>query len=163
MAPDASGLPPGTPEVVGGPISGRQGCTAMAEHRFVTAINCMDGRVQEPVFRWMTRRLAAHYVDMITEPGPDAILATGHRGDWASIERRVQISVNTHGSKAVAVVGHHDCSGNPVPDEVHQEQIRQAAALLRRWNLGVRILGLWVSKSWAVEVVCDSETDAALA
>lgn len=135
----------------------------MPEHRFVTAINCMDGRVQEPVIRWMTRRLAAHYVDMITEPGPDAILATGHRSEWASIERRVQISINAHSSRAVAIVGHHDCAGNPVPDEVHFEQIKQAAALLRRWNLGVRLLGLWVNKRWNVEVICDSETDPRLA
>ena len=131
----------------------------MSQHRFVTAINCMDGRVQEPVIRWMTRRLTAHYVDMITEPGPDAILATGHHNDYASIEKRVQLSVTAHRSRAVAVVGHHDCTGNLVPDEVHHEQIKQAAAVLGRWNLGVRVLGLWVNKRWNIEVICDSEVN----
>lgn len=131
----------------------------MSQPRFVTAINCMDGRVQVPVFRWMTARLSADYVDTITEPGPDAVLATGHRTEWASIEKCVHISVNVHGSTAVAVVGHHDCNGNPVPDEVHHQQIKQAAAHLCRWNLGVRILGLWVNKRWKVKVIYDSETD----
>jgi hypothetical protein len=129
----------------------------MAAGRFVTAINCMDGRVQEPVLRWMTRRLAADYVDLITEPGPDALLAAAQHGTLASIKERLLISVQAHGSKTVAIVGHHDCTGNPVDDATHREQIERSFALLKTWSLGVRLLGLWVDKRWTVEVVCDSE------
>ncbi len=129
----------------------------MAEKRFVTAINCMDGRVQEPVLRWMTRRLAADYVDTITEPGPDGQLAAGNAPEIPSIRKRVLISTEKHGSTTVAIVGHHDCAGNPVPDETHLEHIRAAVHELSTWNLQVRILGLWVNSKWVVEVIHDSE------
>ena len=129
----------------------------MPKSEFVTAINCMDGRVQEPVLRWMTRRLAAVYVDMITEPGPNRILASEPGPQVDSIRNRVLISVKKHGSNAVAIVGHHDCAGNPASDETQFEQVKQSASLLSSWNLGVRVLGLWVNKRWAVEVICDTE------
>jgi hypothetical protein len=65
--------------------------------------------------------------------------------------------VQAHGSKAVAIVGHHDCTGNPVDDVIHREQIERSFELLKTWSLGVRLLGLWVNKRWMVEVLCDSE------
>ena len=43
--------------------------------RFCTAINCMDGRTQEPVIAFVKKRFGIDCVDMITEPGPDKILA----------------------------------------------------------------------------------------
>jgi hypothetical protein len=48
--------------------------------KFVTAINCMGGRVQLPEINWMMQNLSADYVDMITEPGPDKIFAEGSAG-----------------------------------------------------------------------------------
>jgi len=45
--------------------------------KFATAINCMDGRCQLPVIEWMKKRYGVEYVDMITEPGPDGVLAEG--------------------------------------------------------------------------------------
>jgi len=129
----------------------------MAQGDFVTAVNCMDGRVQEPVLRWMTRRLSADFVDMITEPGPDAMLAAGDAPELPSIERRVRISVEKHGSRVVAIVGHTDCAGNPVADETHLEQVRRSVELLESWKLGARILGLWVDPRWTVNVTYDSE------
>jgi hypothetical protein len=128
------------------------------EPRFVTAINCIDGRVQEPVARWMARRLAADYVDMITEPGPDAILARGRGAEMKSIKRRVLLSTTAHGSRTIAVVGHHECTGNPVPDETHIEQIQRSVRFLRSWRLPVRILGLWVNHRGNVELICDAES-----
>ncbi|MCK4433251.1 MAG: hypothetical protein KAV48_04880, partial [Methanomicrobia archaeon] len=47
----------------------------MKKIKFATAINCMDGRVQIPVIEWLKRKYSASYVDMITEPGPNKILA----------------------------------------------------------------------------------------
>ena len=43
--------------------------------KFATAINCMDGRAQEPVIEYMKKSYGVDYVDMITEPGPNRILA----------------------------------------------------------------------------------------
>src|SRR5690606_33072319 len=44
---------------------------------FVTAINCIDGRAQDPVAEWMRDRFSVRYVDTITEAGADGILANG--------------------------------------------------------------------------------------
>ncbi len=129
----------------------------MARSRFVTAVNCMDGRVQEPVIRWMTRRLAADYVDMITEAGPVGALATGSKPEVQSIRKRLDVSVRVHGSRVIAVVAHADCAGNPVPDEDQKGQVRRASALLKSWHSDVRVVGLWVGPRGVMEVLCDTE------
>ncbi len=124
----------------------------MTERAFVTAINCMDGRMQLPVIEWMKATYDADYVDMITEPGPDRILSeTGHPLT-ESIRRRVLISVERHGSKVIAVVAHDDCAGNPVSKEEHLEMLRGAVRTVESWELGARIVGLWVGgERWQVE------------
>ena len=43
---------------------------------FYTAINCMDGRVQLPVIYYLKERFGVPYVDVITEPGPVALLSS---------------------------------------------------------------------------------------
>ena len=81
---------------------------------FATAINCMDGRVQMPVIEYMKSKYGIDYVDMITEPGPNKILSENKdKNSIDSIKRRVKISVEAHKSRLIAVVGHHDCAGNP--------------------------------------------------
>ena len=128
----------------------------MADGRFVTVINCMDGRVQEPVSHWMKSRFDADYVDTITEPGPDGILSgSSDETLTASIRRRVEISVNAHGSRVVAVVAHHDCAGNPVSITEHLEQLRRCVDSIRAWRLPVRVVGLWVNEKWQVELQQD--------
>ena len=42
---------------------------------FCTAINCMDGRTQQPVIEFLKDKFEVLYVDSITEPGPVHILA----------------------------------------------------------------------------------------
>ena len=84
---------------------------------FCTVVNCMDGRVQEPVIAWLKEYFGVAFVDSVTEPGPNGILAAGEGAAViASIEARVRISVEKHGSVGIAVVGHHDCAGNPGPE-----------------------------------------------
>ncbi|MBC7345036.1 MAG: hypothetical protein H5U03_06435, partial [Clostridia bacterium] len=87
-------------------------------HGFAATINCMDGRTQLPVINYVKDKYGVDYVDVITEPGPNKLLA--ERGDealLASIRRRLEISVLKHGSRHVVIVGHHDCAGNPVEKE----------------------------------------------
>jgi carbonic anhydrase len=87
---------------------------------FATAINCMDGRVQGPVTEWIKKRYSVDFVDVITEPGPNNILARNlEKSSVESIKKRVEISVRKHGSKLVAIVGHHDCAGNPAEKDFH--------------------------------------------
>ena len=46
----------------------------MSKDIFGTAINCIDGRVQEPVAEWVKKNFN---VDNITLEGPDRILSNG--------------------------------------------------------------------------------------
>ena len=122
-------------------------------YRFGTAINCIDGRVQEPVARWLKDTYHLDYVDVITEPGADKLLATGDPESLAAVRAKVQISIGLHGSTLVAVAGHHDCAANPVTPEEHQEHIRAALRTLRFWNIPTTIIGLWVDDQWQVHEV----------
>jgi carbonic anhydrase len=128
----------------------------MSNATFATAINCIDGRVQCPVKHWMKENLGIEYVDMVTEPGPDEVMAEGSLMLREAIRRKVMISVNAHKSTVVAVVGHHDCAGNPLAKEDHLRQVRKGADTVRTWNVPVRVLGLWVNDKWEVEVVSDT-------
>ena len=126
----------------------------MGHGTFATAINCMDGRTQLPVNEWLRRRHSVDYVDTITEPGPVAILSgTTDEAAIAGLRRRVAISVEKHGSRAVAIVAHYDCAGNPRPKPEQLEQLRLAAATVDSWGLGVAVELLWVGDDWQVEPV----------
>ncbi|MCX6775905.1 MAG: hypothetical protein NT130_03605 [Candidatus Micrarchaeota archaeon] len=126
----------------------------MSGSRFVTAINCIDGRVQMPIIEWMKREYHADYVDMITEPGPNRMLAENPSDpDVISIKRRVGISVMKHASKVVAVIGHHDCAGNPVHRETQIKQIKAAVETINSWGLHVQVIGLWIDDQWAVHKI----------
>ncbi len=116
---------------------------------FVTAINCIDGRVQKPVTEFAIRKFRADYVDLITEPGPDKILSENKSPNIIeSVKRRALISIEKHKSKIVIIAGHHDCSANPVGREEHYRQIKEAVQNIKAWNLEVDVYGVWVDKNW---------------
>jgi len=121
---------------------------------FCTAINCMDGRVQLPVTEYMKRKSGAEYVDMITEPGPNLVLA--ERADENlvnSIMARVNISVNHHGSRMIAVTGHHDCAGNPAEKDDQFAHTKKAMTVLSEYYPDVELVGLWVDENWSVSEI----------
>ncbi len=123
--------------------------------KFATAINCMDGRVQVPIIKYITKKYEVDYIDMITEPGPNKILAENkeHR-TIDSIKEKVKISTDTHGSYLIAIVGHYDCAGNPAEEEQQIKDIKLAVKNLESWNLGVKIIGLYVNEECKVKKIC---------
>ncbi|OGN99613.1 MAG: hypothetical protein A2Y59_05785 [Chloroflexi bacterium RBG_13_52_14] len=126
----------------------------MSEKKFATAINCMDGRTQLPVMEYMKKKYKVDYVDTITEPGPNGILASNKdHATVESIKRRVVISTGKHGSKYIAVVGHHDCAGNPVDKNTHLMHIRNAIKTVKSWGFNTEVIGLWVDENWKVNEV----------
>jgi hypothetical protein len=114
----------------------------------------MDGRVQLPVINFLREHFGVAWVDAITEPGPIRMLAD-HENDphLESIDERLMISVQKHDSVGVAVVGHHDCAGNPVGREEQAEQTRMAVRYLRGRLPDLPVIGLWVDESWEVSLV----------
>jgi len=125
----------------------------MAEGKFATAINCMDGRVQEPVILWFKIKHGYDYVDMVTEPGPILAMSEGDEEVIESIKKRTMLSVECHESDVVAVIGHYDCTGNPQPKEVQLLQIERSMEVVRSWGISARVIGLWVNDRWETELV----------
>ena len=123
---------------------------------FGTAINCIDGRTQRPVAEWVIANGQVTFVDMVTEPGADGVVASAPSQRVAGLRQAVEVSVNHHHSAIVAIAGHHGCAGHNVSDEEHKQSIRQAAQVVAGWGLPVRVVGLWVNAAWQVEVITDT-------
>jgi carbonic anhydrase len=120
-----------------------------SDKKFACAINCMDGRVQDAVKDYIKENYGVDYVDMVTEPGPNKILADN--SDLAIIEnikKRVEVSVGHHGSKVVAIVGHFGCAGNPTEKEEQIEHLKKAQKTVEEFGFPVEIILLWVDGDW---------------
>ena len=121
---------------------------------FGTSIHCMDGRIQEPLINYIKDNYSIKYIDTITEPGPCKILSENLEISLIeSIDRRVSISLEKHGSKIIFISGHHDCAGNPVSKESQVNQLIQSEAFLRSKYPDVRIVKLWINEKWKVEEI----------
>ncbi len=124
----------------------------MHEKKFVTAINCMDGRVQQPVIDYMKKKFDADYVDMITEPGPIKFLSeNSNETILESLKTRLGVSFNAHGSRVLAIVGHHGCAGNSVERDVQLEQIDKAVETVKSWDFKMEFVRLFVNGKWEIE------------
>ena len=121
--------------------------------KFATAINCIDGRVQIPVIDHLKNNYKLDYVDMITVPGANKILAENKNTTIEAIKKYLNLSVNVHKSKIAAIVGHYDCAGNPANKETQLNDIIAAAKNVASWGLNVDFIGLWVDKNWKVSLV----------
>jgi hypothetical protein len=126
----------------------------MNSFRFGTAINCIDGRTQQVVIDHMKQNYNIDGVDMVTFPGADGLFSNGdHSEEIVLIRRAVSISIEKHGSRIIAVVGHHDCAGNPVTREHHYMHIRAAMREVSSWNMHAQIIGLYINDKREIEEV----------
>ena len=123
----------------------------MAKGKFATSVSCMDGRIQIPLINWIKENFSVDYVDTITEPGIDKQVADNT--DLESIKTKVGISINKHESELIIVSGHYDCAGNPVSNEEHITQIKKGIEVISSWNLGVKVVGVWVDDTWKINTV----------
>ena len=110
----------------------------------------MDGRVQDVVKNYMKENYGVNYVDMITEPGPNKILASPElaEGLVENIKKRVEVSVHHHGSKVVAIVGHDGCAGNPATKEEQIKHLQKAKEAVENFGMGVDVVLLYVNGDW---------------
>jgi hypothetical protein len=126
----------------------------MMNFRFGTAINCIDGRTQEPVIDFMKKKYNIDGVDMVTYPGVDGIISNSENSDEITLLRRaVSISIQKHGSRIIAIVGHFDCAGNPGDKEHHYEHIRRGLDEVSSWNFNAQIAGFYVNDKQQIEEV----------
>ena len=114
----------------------------------------MDGRVQFPVISFLQKRFAADYVDTITEAGPNRILSDAVDTVLIqSIINRLNISIEKHNSVGIAIVGHHDCAGNPSQKTMQIKHILKSIQILQKIFVNVETIGLWVDKDWQVQEI----------
>jgi hypothetical protein len=126
----------------------------MMNFKFGTAINCIDGRTQEVVIDHMKQNYSIDGVDMVTFPGADGLFSNEkYSGEIALIRRSVSISIEKHGSRIIAIVGHYDCAGNPGDREHHFRHIRSAMQEVSSWNFHAQVIGLYVNDKRVIEEV----------
>jgi hypothetical protein len=118
---------------------------------FGAALACIDGRTHEPLVAWIRAHHGVDHVDLVTQPGVDAVLEACSPGGCAELRDRVRVSVDAHRAAVIAVVGHDDCAANPVSPEEHRSQVLAAVEGVRRWDLGPEVVGLWVDREGRVE------------
>lgn len=123
----------------------------------MVCLNCMDGRVQIPVIHWIQQTYDADYVDMITAPGMDGILA-GPKCSLTGILENITISIQKNNALKIFIVGHHDCRGNPGTESEHYAQIRQGVARICKEFLDYDVIGLWVNARWQVSEIASGKS-----
>ncbi len=124
---------------------------------FCSVINCMDGRVQLPVIKYLQKRFKVKHVDCITEAGPNLILSENKNIESIrSIFERLKISIENHKSGGVAVIGHYDCAGNPAPKEEQIQHIQTSVKQIRKKYDSIEVIGLWVDREWKVREVTEN-------
>ncbi len=122
--------------------------------KFCTAVSCMDGRIQIPVIKFLQNYFDAEYVDMITETGINKIISENKNTQVIeAINQRLNISVNTHNSVGIAVVGHYDCAGNPTTKTIQTEQTLNSVNRIKNKYPKSEVMGLWVNENWEVSKI----------
>ena len=110
------------------------------------ASNGMDDRVQIPVITYLKERFNVDYADLVSEPGPNKILADGSNQQLLeSIWTRVEFSITTQNSKGIDIIGHHDCAGNPVDECYRHFHTAAAVQRVRERFESVPVIGFWVN------------------
>ena len=112
----------------------------------------MDGRPQRKVADYLTTSFGVRHLDTITTAGIIRHLAEKTNQTMILLQN-LQLSIDQHGSRHVAVVAHHDCAGNAVSDKMQKQQVREAIDRIQDLYPEVEVTGLWLAEHWIVERV----------
>jgi len=120
-----------------------------AKNIFACAVNCIDGRVQDAVKNYMKDKYRVDFIDMITEPGPNKILAENSSGAIIeNIKKRIEISIKHHRAKVVAIAGHFGCAGNPAKKAEQIKHLKEARKTIESFGFAVEVILLWIGGDW---------------
>ena len=119
------------------------------------ALGLTDKELEQPligVCNSFSELIPGHvHLDTITEAGPNKILSDKLDEILvSSIKSRYEVSTKKHHSKVVAIVGHHDCGGNPADKTKQLQEIEAAVKLVKSWNNEIHVFGIWVDENWVV-------------
>jgi hypothetical protein len=123
---------------------------SVGKGKFGTAISCIDGRVHQPIYNFLSAEFGVDYVDIISEPGVDRFAGTV---TFESIMSQVMLSINAHKSVVVCISAHYDCAGNPVSKDEHIDMIKRCVSEIKKKKLSVSVVGVWIDDKWQVNVI----------
>lgn len=109
----------------------------------------MDGRTTEAVTNHIRENYGVKWVDFITEPGINKILAEDlDAGMIRRIRDKIHISVHRHEAEILAIAGHAKCAGNPADKERQIRQLKIAKKTVEAFGFDIDIILLWVESDW---------------
>ncbi|MFP4465798.1 MAG: carbonic anhydrase [Candidatus Goldiibacteriota bacterium] len=119
---------------------------------YATVINCIDGKIQIPVISYIIENFGVDYVDNITEPGAVKYLNRDNedsstRVKMYSLKKRVEESLNTHGSKLIIITAHAGCVYNPVSKTQQIIQLNEAEETIASWKKKCETAVLWIDEN----------------
>ena len=110
----------------------------------------MDGRPLRKVADYLHTTFGVRQIDTITTAGTVKHLVAD-TDQTPTLLANLDTSVKVHGSRHIAIVAHHDCAGNPVPDKVQKQQIAEALVHMSRLHPHAEVIGLWIDRNRIVE------------
>lgn len=120
--------------------------------KFATVINCMDGRIQLQVNKYVSETYKTPYIDTITLAGPCKVISDNKKASiLENLKFRIDISLQNHKSEYIAIVGHADCAGVPESNEVHIQYILDAAHKLIKWYPNVLVEAIWLDDNFELQ------------
>lgn len=127
--------------------------------KFACAFTCIAGEITEAVIDFMRKEYGVDYIDLITEPGINRVLANSHSIPPILLRRfkkSMEISVNKKESKIVAIAGHEGCLDNPHGKQVQTQHLEECRRTIESFGCkGIeKIVLLWIRDDCkTVEVV----------
>ena len=128
----------------------------------------MDGRVQEVIAKYGEKKFDVLYPDTLTEAGMVGLLAkeTIDEDLVKAIAFKLSVSLEKHHSKGIVVHGHQECAGNPVSDEQHIADVKDATARIAHViENKIPVIGVFVKRNgseWIVQEVTPAATSEVL-
>ena len=119
---------------------------------FCASIQCIDGRIHDAIFSYIRGNYDIKYIDILSEPGIDGILAGDDQAYIDSIIRKLQICVDVHAIKEVFISAHHNCLANPGEKEQHIVQMDKGLEKLKTIFPSIVFHKIWIDENW----VCSS-------
>jgi hypothetical protein len=122
-----------------------------------TAVNCIDGEIQQPTIEYLKKVWLVDWVDVITAPAPELLLSecsdnTGIR----LINENIQASMAHQERRRVAVVAHCDCIFNTAPTQVKRGMLQGAVRHLRESLTDAEVVGVWIDGDGTPCTDCDA-------
>lgn len=115
---------------------------------FAASIQCIDGRIHDAIFSYIRGNYDIKYIDIISEPGIDGILADENITHIDSIIRKVQVCVDVHQVKEVFLSAHYNCLANPGTKEEHLVQMNKSLEKLKAIFPDLNFHKIWIDENW---------------